>query len=225
MASAVLVGVNPVHGLYASFAGPVAGGLTSSTRLMVITTTTAAALAAGSAVSGLDADQRPEALFLLTLLAGLVMVAAGLAHLNKHGQPSRAIFVGFIMNAFLLLFVGSVLGIIFASNIGAFVAFALSLCAFVLLRIDRPQAERPFNVGRPGVPLAVALVIYTVVLLIVGFISPAEAGYGGRTGQIVGLAVLVLPLLLWGYRRIVQDKLPLSMTVSDPIVDSPGEAP
>jgi hypothetical protein len=72
MASAVLVGVNPVHGLYASFAGPIAGGLTSSTRLMVITTTTAAALAAGSAVSGLDADQRPEALFLLTGLAGLV---------------------------------------------------------------------------------------------------------------------------------------------------------
>jgi hypothetical protein len=78
MASAVLVGVNPVHGLYASFAGPVAGGLTASTRLMVITTTTAAALAAGSAVSGLDADQRPEALFLLTLLAGLVMLGAGL---------------------------------------------------------------------------------------------------------------------------------------------------
>jgi amino acid transporter len=148
-----------------------------------------------------------------------------LAHLNRHGQPSRAIVVGFVANAMLVLFVGSVLGIIFASNIGAFVAFALSLCAFVLLRIDRPQAERPFNVGRPGVPLAVALVIYTVVLLIVGFISPAEAGYGGRTEQIVGLAVLVLPLLLWGYRRIVQDKLPLSMTVSDPIVDSPGEAP
>ena len=63
MTSAVLVGVKPVHGLYASFAGPVAGGLTSSTRMMVITTTTAVGLAAGSAVSGLDADQRPKALW------------------------------------------------------------------------------------------------------------------------------------------------------------------
>ena len=39
MACAVLAGVNPIHGLYAGFAGPIAGGLTSSTRLMVITTT------------------------------------------------------------------------------------------------------------------------------------------------------------------------------------------
>ena len=44
MAAAVLTGVNPVFGLYASFAGPTAGGLTASTRLMVITTTSAAAL-------------------------------------------------------------------------------------------------------------------------------------------------------------------------------------
>ena len=46
MAASVLAGVNPVHGLYASLVAPIAGGLTSSTRLMVVTTTSAAALAA-----------------------------------------------------------------------------------------------------------------------------------------------------------------------------------
>jgi amino acid transporter len=148
-----------------------------------------------------------------------------LAHLNRHGQPSRAIFVGFVANALLLLFVGSVLGIIFASNIGAFVAITLSLCGFVLLRIDRPHAERPINVGRLGIPLAVALAIYTLGLLIVGFFSPANAGYGGRTEQIIGLAVLVLPLLLWAYRRVVQDKLPLSLTVSEPSQARPLRRP
>jgi len=51
MASGVLAGVSPVAGLYASFAGPIAGGLTSSTRRMMITTTSAAALAASSAIS------------------------------------------------------------------------------------------------------------------------------------------------------------------------------
>ena len=61
MAAAVLAGVNPVQGLYASFAGPIAGGLSSNTRLMVITTTSAAALAAGSALQGVAPDNRPAA--------------------------------------------------------------------------------------------------------------------------------------------------------------------
>ena len=71
MAAGVLAGVNPVHGLYASFAGPIAGGLGASTRLMVITTTSAAALAARSAISGVDPDQRVDALILLTVMAGV----------------------------------------------------------------------------------------------------------------------------------------------------------
>jgi sulfate permease, SulP family len=97
MAMAVLVGVNPVHGLYASFAGPIAGGLTSSTQRMVITPTTAAALAAGSAVAGFDTDQRPEALFLLTVLAGLVMIAAGLLRLGRYTRfVSHAVMTGFL---------------------------------------------------------------------------------------------------------------------------------
>ena len=79
MAASVLAGVNPIHGLYASFAGPVAGGLSTSTRLMVITTTSAAALAAGSALEGVDPASRPGALFLLTLMAGAADGAAGLA--------------------------------------------------------------------------------------------------------------------------------------------------
>ena len=57
MAASLLAGVNPVHGLYACFAGPIAGGLTSSSRLMVVVTTSAAALAAGSALA-VHTDER-----------------------------------------------------------------------------------------------------------------------------------------------------------------------
>jgi hypothetical protein len=46
-------------------------------------------------------------------------------------------------------------------------------------------------------------VTYTLTLLIVGFLSPAVGGYGGRTEQLIGLAVLALPLFLWAYRRVV----------------------
>src|SRR5690606_16879660 len=39
MATATLVGVNPIHGLYATAIGRIAGGLTVDSRLMIVTTT------------------------------------------------------------------------------------------------------------------------------------------------------------------------------------------
>src|ERR1044071_5909220 len=84
MAASVLAGVNPVYGLYASVFGPIGGGLTASTRLMVITTTSAAAVAAGSALADVPAADRPRALFLLTLLAGALMVVAGVLKLGRY---------------------------------------------------------------------------------------------------------------------------------------------
>ena len=62
---------------YASFAGPIPGGLTAGTLLLVIVTASGTALAAGSALEGVIQEQRPDALILLTLLAGLIMVGAG----------------------------------------------------------------------------------------------------------------------------------------------------
>lgn len=97
MAAALVAGVNPVYGLYAGAAGLIAGGLTVSTRLMVITTTTAAALAANSALSEVDADDRLAALSLLTLLAGAMMLAAGLLRLGRYTRfVSHSVMVGFL---------------------------------------------------------------------------------------------------------------------------------
>ncbi len=97
MAAAILVGVNPVYGLYASIAGPVAGGLVASTQRMVVTTTMAAALAAGSALSGLSGADRNETLFALTLLAGVIMLAAGLLRLGRYVRfVSVSVLTGFL---------------------------------------------------------------------------------------------------------------------------------
>jgi sulfate permease, SulP family len=97
MAAAVLVGVNPVQGLYASFAGPIAGGLSTSTRLMVITTTSAAALAAGSALQGVAPAQRPDAVVLLTLLAGVALAVAGILRLGRYTRfVSYSVMIGFL---------------------------------------------------------------------------------------------------------------------------------
>ncbi|WP_420810936.1 SulP family inorganic anion transporter [Desertimonas flava] len=97
MAAGVLAGVIPVAGLYASFAGPVAGGLASSTRRMVITTTSAAALAAGSALGSVDQAERADALVLLTLLAGGFMLLAGLLRLGRYARfVSHSVMIGFL---------------------------------------------------------------------------------------------------------------------------------
>jgi SulP family sulfate permease len=97
MAAAILAGVNPVQGLYASFAGPITGGLTADTRLMVITTTSASALAAGSALSGVPAAQRPSAVPLVAIIAGAALVAAGLARLGRYTRfVSYSVMTGFL---------------------------------------------------------------------------------------------------------------------------------
>lgn len=64
LANGILVGVNPLYGLYATMAGPIAGGLLSSTQLMMITTTAAASMTAGQALAGVPLPDRDGALFL-----------------------------------------------------------------------------------------------------------------------------------------------------------------
>jgi sulfate permease, SulP family len=97
MACAVLAGVNPIHGLYAGFAGPIAGGTTASTRLMVITTTGASALAAGSAIQSLDSADRSAALFVIVAVAGALMIAAGLLRLGRYTRfVSVSVMIGFL---------------------------------------------------------------------------------------------------------------------------------
>lgn len=121
MASAVLAGVNPVHGLYASFVGPAVGGATSSTRLMVVSTTSAAALAAGSAVADIDPAQRADALFLLTILAGLVAAAAGLARLGRYTRfVSHSVMLGFLTGVAVNIVAGQIPDLTGAQADGAF---------------------------------------------------------------------------------------------------------
>ena len=103
MASGILVGVNPIYGLYACMVGPIAGGVFSSTRLMIIATTSAASLSAGQALGGLQAEARDSALFLMVVLMGALQVLFGLLRLGQLTRfVSYSVMTGFIIGIAVL---------------------------------------------------------------------------------------------------------------------------
>jgi SulP family sulfate permease len=107
MAGAVLAGVNPIFGLYASAVGPIVGGLLVATPLMVVTSTSAAALASGTSVAGFTGDDRASALFLLVLVAGIFQFAVGAARLGRLTHfVSHSVMVGFLTGVATLIVLG-----------------------------------------------------------------------------------------------------------------------
>jgi SulP family sulfate permease len=121
MAASVLAGVNPVHGLYASIFGRIGGGLTSSSRLMVITTTSAAALAAGSAVAAVPESNRSSALSLLTLMAAVFMVLAGIAKLGRYTRfVPHSVMIGFLSGVAANIIFGQLPDLVGADASGPF---------------------------------------------------------------------------------------------------------
>jgi SulP family sulfate permease len=187
MAGAVLAGVNPVQGLYASFAGPVAGGLSTSTRLMLITTTSAASLAAGSALQSVPADQRPGAVVLIALIAGAALVAAGLIRLGRYTRfVSYSVMIGFLTGISVNIVCGQIADLTGATAQGA---FPLAKAVDVLTHpasIDLASLLTGLGALAILVLLArtrlamvsalVALVIPTVVVVLAGADSVARVG-------------------------------------------------
>jgi SulP family sulfate permease len=104
MANGVLVGVNPLYGLYATMMGPLVGGLLSSTALMVITTTAAASLTAGQSLTQTGAAERSGALFALVVLVGVLQILFGVLRLGRLTQfVSYSVTTGFLFGISSLL--------------------------------------------------------------------------------------------------------------------------
>ncbi|HMR49832.1 MAG TPA: SulP family inorganic anion transporter [Arachnia sp.] len=96
LALGVLAGVNPLAGLYGYMFGTMGGALATATPLLAVQVTGATGVMVADA--GLNRMADPErALYTLSVMVGLIMIAAGLLRLgNVLRFVPRAVMVGFI---------------------------------------------------------------------------------------------------------------------------------
>jgi amino acid transporter len=142
--------------------------------------------------------------------------------LNEHHVPARGMLLDAVLNIFLVTYLGTALAILAAGNLGYMLAHVFALSAFLLLRKDRPDWPRPIKLSRIWVPIAAVLVVLNLTFVVFGgFVYADEYGYGlGKT--MIGIAVLAVSLLLYAYRRLVQDRMPLHFRETVP--QTPDEA-
>jgi amino acid transporter len=136
------------------------------------------------------------------------MTIRQLSHLNRFHVPGNAMTLDMVINTLFVLFVGNIFGILAASNLGYVLAHVFALSGFVLLRKDRPLWPRPIKLASYWVGIAALLSLWSLTLTIVGFgwFEKAAGGYGGTKEKIIALSVLAASILLFLFRRIVQDR-------------------
>jgi amino acid transporter len=143
--------------------------------------------------------------------------------LNRWHVPARAMTVDMVVNICLVVFITSNLAILYMSNIGYVLCHVFALSAFLLLRRDRPNWPRPIKVGAIWLPIAGFLCALNAVFLLVGALAPKLNGYGTWEDFWIGVGVLIASLVLFFYRRIVQDKESVHWSEHTPSVPNQEE--
>ena len=153
--------------------------------------------------------------------AGMTIKQLGV--LNRFHVPARAMTVDLVVNIALVVFISSNLAILYMSNIGYVLCHIFALSAFLLLRKDRPNWPRPIRVGATWVPIAAALLFANMVFFAIGAFAPKLNGYGNWTDFGIGVGILVGSLLLFFFRRIVQDKEKIHWREDTPALPTASE--
>jgi amino acid transporter len=151
------------------------------------------------------------------------MTVKQLYHLNRYHVPSRAMTVDLVVNVLLVLFISSNIAILYMSNIGYVLAHFLALTGFLFLRRDRPNWPRPIKVGPAWLGIAAILAVYNAILIGFGVAFPSLTGYGTFTDMWIGVGVLVGSVVLFFYRRLVQDRAQITFREQVPTEPSPEQ--
>jgi sulfate permease, SulP family len=97
LAAGLLAGVSPLSGLYAYLFGTIGGSFVTSSTFMAVQATGAMAIVIADVPAVHSGDDQARALFTLSVLTGVVMLAAGFLKLGSALRfVSNAVMVGFI---------------------------------------------------------------------------------------------------------------------------------
>jgi amino acid transporter len=150
--------------------------------------------------------------------AGLTVKQLG--KLNRWNVPGPAMTVDLVV-----LFISSNLAILYMSNIGYILAHLLAVSGFLLLRKDRPNWPRPYKLPAIWVPIAWFMTFFVAFLLIVGAGAPHLNGYGTWTDFAIGVGILAASVLLFIFRRVVQDGERIHFREETPTMPADGDWP
>jgi amino acid transporter len=153
------------------------------------------------------------------------MTIKELYHLNRFHVPARAMTVDMLLNICLVLFVGNILSILVAGNLGYISSHFFALTGFLLLRKDRPNWPRPIKMHWAWLPIAAALAGANALFIIIGNLNSQITGYGGAKETWIGVGVLAFSIVLYVFRRLVQDRQPIRLREETPAVPETGATP
>jgi len=202
MASAVLAGVNPIHGLYAVMLSTPVGALFTSSVFMSVQTTSALSLIVSQtpAVSG---ENYAQSLFVLAILTGIFMLLAGVFKLGA--------FLRFVPNSVMTGFINGVAVLIILGQLGDLTGYYSEAPNKVLQTIDLG-----FNMNQIGIQ---SLMVGLVTILMIILLSETRLSKMSMVIAII-VASLLVPLFNWDSVALVEDISEIPGSLPRPVLPS-----
>jgi sulfate permease, SulP family len=207
LAGGLLAGVNPVYGLYAYMVGTFSGALTTSSAFMAVQATGAMAIIVADISAVHTGDEPERVLFTLSIVTGIVMLAAGVFKLGSLLRwVSNAVMVGFINAVGVNIILGQL------NNFSGYEAEGAN-------RVAR-AADLLFNLGKASLP-TVVVGVATIALILV-----LERTRLGPLGLVVAVVVTSLIGIAFGWEVLKLDDIAsIPSRLPLPIVPLFGEIP
>jgi SulP family sulfate permease len=128
MASALLAGINPLTGLYTMIIATPIGAHFTSSEMMHISTTSALSLAVASSLGGMPPAEKLQAVYLLTLMVGVIQISLGLLKMG--------FLVRFVPHSVMTGFLNGVAVLIILGQLGDFTGYISDYSNRVIQAVD-----------------------------------------------------------------------------------------